>query len=241
MHGEGGNFNPRAGARMPPTVRRLASVLLALAAAAAFAQPAEPLRLADTHPLPEHELPYSGPVPATHRLQLDLVSFVDTPWTPERILLAVREAGAILAQCGVRLERAELYRFDGGDPGLRYLSTPASRELVRRTQVAKPAVFFVRDTRHRPGFDAEAFGTGNTRTRPELAGTVWITARIRDLPVALAHELAHVLMDSGEHSAAPANLMRDETAPENTRLEPPQCARIREAGEANGLLQRERR
>jgi hypothetical protein len=208
-------------------------------AIAAHAQNAAPLRLADTWPLPEHELPYAGAVPATHRLQLDLVAFADTTWKPEAILVAVREAGAILAQCGIRLERAELYRFDGGDPGYRYLSTPASRALVRRVRPAKPAVFFVRDSRHVPVFDAEAFGSGNTATRPELAYSVWVTAYIRDLPIALAHELAHVLMDSGGHSIEPGNLMRDETAPGNTSLTPAQCARMTATGERNGLLQRE--
>jgi hypothetical protein len=223
-------------------VTRPHAVLLLLAAAAvARAQPVAPLRLADTFPLPQHELPYAGASPATHRLQLDLVTFADTTWEPTRILAAVREAGGILAQCGVRLERAELRRFDGGEPELRYLSTPVARGLVRRTQVAKPAVFFVRDTRHQPVYDAEAFGTGNTATRPELAGTVWITAWIRDLPIALAHELVHVLMDSGAHSVEPGNLMRDETAPGNTRLGAEQCARIVSAGERNGLLQPERR
>jgi hypothetical protein len=208
-------------------------------ALAAYAQPAAPLRLADTWPLPEHALPYAGPAPSTHRLQLDLVMFRDTSWEPERILAALRDAAAILAQCGIRLERAELYRFEGGDPGLRYLSTPVSRQLVRRVRPAKPAVFFVRDTRHVPTFDAEAFGTGNTATRPELVFTVWMTAWIRDLPLALAHELAHVLLDSGKHSIEPGNLMRDETAPGNTRLTPEQCASMTETGERNGLLQRE--
>jgi len=208
-------------------------------ALAAHAQPAAPLRLAGTWPLPDHELPYAGPAPSTHRLQLDLVMFRDTPWEPERILAAVREVAVIFAQCGIRLERAELYRFEGGDPSLRYLSTPVSRALVRRVRPAKPAVFFVRDTRHVPTFDAEAFGTGNTATRPELVFTVWMTAWIRDLPLALAHELAHVLMDSGRHSIEPGNLMRDETAPGNTRLASEQCASMTEAGERNGLLQRE--
>jgi hypothetical protein len=221
-------------------VRIVPAVLSALAAFAAHAQPAAPFRLADTWPLPEHELPYAGAVPSTHRLQLDLVAFADTTWKPEAIVVAVREAGALLAQCGIRLERAELYRYDGGDPGYRYLSTPVSRALVRRVRPAKPAVFFVRDSRHVPVFDAEAFGSGNSATRPELAYTVWITAYIRDLPIALAHELAHVLMDSGEHSIEPGNLMRDETAPGNTFLTPAQCARMTETGERNGLLQRER-
>jgi hypothetical protein len=211
-----------------------------LCAGAVAAQPVAPLRLADTWPLSEHELLYAGGLPPTHRLELDLVAFRDTQWEPERILRAVRDAAAILAQCGIRLQRAELYRFEGGEPGLRYLSTPVSRQLVRRVRPAKPAVFFVRDTRHVPTFDAEAFGTGNTATRPELAFTVWMTAAVHDLPLALAHELAHVLMDSGEHSVDAANLMRDETTPGNTQLAPEQCARMVEAGERNGLLQRER-
>jgi hypothetical protein len=208
-------------------------------AGAAVAQSVAPLRLADTWPLPEHELPYAGRLAPTHRLQLDLVTFRDAHWKPERIVEAVHGAAAILSQCGIRFQRAELYRFEGGDPGLRYLSTPVSRQLVRRVRPAKPAVFFVRDTRHVPTFDAEAFGTGNTMTRPELTFTVWITAAVRDLPLALAHELAHVLMDSGEHSVEAENLMRDETAPVNTRLAPEQCARMVETGERNGLLQRE--
>ena len=214
-------------------------VCLLCLAFAIHAQPAAPLRLADTWPLPEHELPYAGPAPSTHRLHLDLIMFRDTSWEPERILDAVRGGAAILAQCGIRLERAELYRFEGGDPGLRYLSTPVSRQLVRRVRPAKPALFFVRDTRHVPTFDAEAFGSGNTATRPELVFTVWVTAWIRDLPLALAHELAHVLTDSGGHSTEPGNLMRDETAPGNTQLTPEQCAGMIQAGERNGLLQRE--
>lgn len=220
-------------------MRTVLAAFLALAALVAHAQSAAPFRLADTWPLPEHELPYAGAMPSTHRLQLDLVAFTDTSWKPEAIVAAVRAAGALFAQCGIRLERAELYRFDGGDPGFRYLSTPVSRALVRRVRPAKPAVFFVRDSRHVPVFDAEAFGSGNTATRPELAYTVWVTAYIRDLPIALAHELAHVLMDSGEHSIEPGNLMRDETAPGNTSLTPAQCARMTATGERNGLLQRE--
>jgi len=94
----------------------------------------------------------------------------------------------------------------------------------------------VRDTRSRPAFDAEAIGRGNSRTRPELADTVWITATTRDPGVALAHELAHVLMDSGEHSEEPGNLMRDETSAKNTALTAAQCVRLRDTASANGLL-----
>ncbi len=220
-------------------MRLAAAAILAAASACACAQPA-PLRIVDTWPLTAHDLRYAGPAPATHRLQLALFMFDDTPWRREIILQAVRDIAPILAQCGVRVERAELKRLGGGDPRLRDLAAPVSRQLVRRMQPAKPAVFFVRDTLHSPAFDAEAFGRDNTATRPELAGTVWITAQIADLPVALAHELAHALMDSGEHSPDPGNLMREATAPDATRLAPEQCRRLVTNGTQNGWLQRVR-
>jgi len=232
-----GKFNRRS--RIGCPMRLLAAAILAAASACACAQSA-PLRIVDTWPLTARELPYAGAAPATHRLQLELFMFDDTPWRQEVVLQAVRDIAPILAQCGVWLERTELKRLGGGDPRLRDLATPVSRQLVRRMQPAKPAVFFVRDTRHAPAFDAEAFGRGNTATRPELAGTVWVTAPVRDLPVALAHELAHVLMDSGEHSPEPGNLMREATAPDATRLAPEQCQRIATNGTENGWLQRVR-
>jgi hypothetical protein len=107
---------------------------------------------------------------------------------------------------------------------------------VRTYPVARPGVFLVRDTRSQPAFDAEAIGRGNSRTRPEIADTVWMTAATRDPGIALAHELAHVLMDSGEHGEEAGNLMRDETSPRNTSLSGAQCARLRDTGSANGLL-----
>ena len=65
-------------------------------------------------------------------------------------------------------------------------------------------------------------------TRPELADTVWIAHGARDLPLALAHELVHLLSDSGEHSSAPGNLMLPETSPANVRLSGAQCERRNE-------------
>jgi hypothetical protein len=44
-------------------------------------------------------------------------------------------------------------------------------------------------------------------------------------------------MNSGEHVVVPENLMREDTAPRNTRLTQAQCARLRETATVNGLLQ----
>jgi hypothetical protein len=164
------------------------------------------------------------------------VAIIDgSGWTGERADSALREAGKILAQCGVSLEHADPVRLRV-PPGLMDFSTPAARELARSRPLPRPALYLVRDTKSRPAFDAEAIGRGNSRTRPEIADTVWMTAGSRDPGVALAHELAHVLMDSGEHSEEPGNLMRDETSAGSTALSAAQCTRLRDTGRANGLL-----
>jgi hypothetical protein len=119
---------------------------------------------------------------------------------------------------------------------LRDYYTPLSRKLLRAVEVAKPAILFVEDTRNRPAFDAEAIGRSNASTRPELADTVWIAYGSRDLAHVIAHELVHVLSDSGAHSDEPGNLMQEETAATNQRLTETQCAKVRATGEANGLL-----
>ena len=176
----------------------------------------------------------------SYTLRLTLVQFAGGAWTREAILDVSAQALKILAQCGVAAAEPELLSIEA-EPRFRVFHTPAARELARRLQPGRPAVFFVDATRQQPAFDAEAIGRGNSRTRPELADTVWIVRDARDPGVALAHELAHVLMDSGEHSEEPGNLLRDETTPRNTRLTDAQCARLRTSGIANGLLGRLRR
>lgn len=171
-----------------------------------------------------------------YRMRLEMGIVAGTSWSPQVILDAARGAAAILAQCGIDVSQVTLHEFDGPQR-YRYLRTPDAREFARRSGLAKPAVFFIDDTLQRPAFDAEAIGRGNARTRPEMSDTVWITAAIRDLPIALAHELVHVLTDSGEHSSASNNLMRADTAPQNTELGPDQCAKIVTTGQAHQLLE----
>lgn len=171
----------------------------------------------------------------TQRLHLTLALLDGSGWAPQAILAAVRESAGILAQCGVALEKAELVRISA-PVRFRDFHTPVSRELAQALSLAKPTVYFVAGTRQQPAFDAEAIGRGNSRSRPELADTVWVTRATRDPGIAIAHELAHVLMDSGDHSEEANNLMRDETSPGNVRLSATQCARIRDSGSETGLL-----
>src|SRR5262249_2698526 len=178
-----------------------------------------------------------GAAVAQQRLGLPLAVVIldGSGWTRESAEAALSEATAILVQCAVGLEPRDVVVLKVR-AGLMDFSTPAARELARAYPVGRPAVYLVRDTKNRPAFDAEAIGRGNSRTRPEIADTVWMTAGTRDPGVALAHELAHVLMDSGEHSDEAGNLMRPETSRTNRQLSPAQCARLRDTGTANGLL-----
>ncbi|HUP94501.1 MAG TPA: hypothetical protein VM164_06300 [Burkholderiales bacterium] len=207
-------------------------LLLVLLAAALTAAGAE-IRVVDTRILTQQDLP---PVErATHELSVHLYRFQKTRWTEAQIVSATMQVSQLLAPCAVALAQAELRVLDT-DRGFHFYWTPVSRELLRALKPAKPAVFFVEDTRNRPAFDAEAIGRANAATRPELADTIWVAYGARDLPYALAHELVHVLTDSGEHSDQPGNLMRTETSPQNATLTAFQCERLRTRGQAHGLL-----
>ncbi len=219
---------------MKPCLRALLIALLL--ALPAQAQDGGPFGI-----LERRELPLERTVAfPTHTLRLTLAQIDGSGWAPESIHIALGESAKILGQCGIILEKTELILVRAPER-YRDFHSPRSRELARALPLEKPTVYFVAGTRQRPAFEAEAIGRGNSRTRPELADTVWVTRGTRDLGIALAHELAHILMDSGEHSDQPGNLMRDETAPESTRLSAAQCAQMRETATSNGLLRYARR
>jgi len=173
---------------------------------------------------------------ASHALSISLHLFAGTRWSPDEVRLATLEAAGLLAQCGVAVARIEMCVIDAPRRFHDY-STPVARALLRQLSVTKPAVFFVEDTRNVPAYEAEAIGRGNAASRPELTDTIWIAYGARDLPQVLAHELVHVLADSGAHSDEADNLMHAETSPRATRLNAGQCERLRTRAAANGLLQ----
>jgi hypothetical protein len=216
-------------------VRRFVTALGLMALVAAAAPPTADIRLVETRAV--HVEPWSAKAAPTHRLRLHLYAFAGTRWQRDDIVTAVREAMPLIAQCGVALARAEL-RLIEAPREFHFYSTAVSTTLLRSLKVDRPAVFFVEDTNNEPAFDAEAIGRANSAMRADLTDTVWIAHGARDLPLALAHELVHLLSDSGEHSSEPGNLMRPETSPANTRLSAQQCERLRARGTANALLER---
>jgi hypothetical protein len=213
--------------------RRRTLLALAFLACAAVAHAAESIRILETRAI----VAPTAAQTATHDLTLHAYTFRGTRWKAEDIAAAIPQAANLLGQCGIALAAAEV-KVIAAPRRFHDYDTPVSRELLRAMNVVKPAVFFVEDTRNEPAFDAEAIGLANAGRRPELANTVWVAYGARDLPHALAHELVHVLANSGDHSAERGNLMAEETSPQNDRLTSAQCELIRSRAEANGLLRR---
>lgn len=156
-------------------------------------------------------------------------------WSDAGVIAALHKAANLFAQCRIRITGAELLNITVPETH-RYFDTPRSRELADALGLPKPTIYFTAGTRQTPAFDAEAIGRGNSRSRPELSDTVWIARGARDLGLVVAHELAHVLMDSGAHDHTPGNLMAEDTSPQNTQLSTAQCAQMRSTGVRNGLL-----
>lgn len=181
---------------------------------------------------------YSGDentAPRRYGLDMTWAYLKDTAWDRDTLTRLAREAAKLLSQCGISIERIDVRQLDGPDV-FRYFHDEVGQELVRRLALPKPTVYFVRDTIQVVPFDAEAIGKGNSASRPGLRYTIWMTEATRDPGIALAHELAHLLMDSGRHVEEPGNLMRAETAPGNTKLSDSQCEAMVGAGAENGLL-----
>ncbi|HEX9813038.1 MAG TPA: hypothetical protein VGA88_13255 [Burkholderiales bacterium] len=210
------------------------SCLAALSVGPAVAQEDSTIRIVERFTLAAEQIAGTG-APAENRMALTLVYFNAGAWSLDAALDATRGAARLLKQCGVVAARLEAVRVDAPRK-YQFLDTPVSRELARSLHLAKPTLYFVTDTRQKPAFDAEAIGRANSRTRPELADTIWITRAARNVEIALAHELVHVLTDDGAHVDLPANLMRAQTAPANTHLSNTQCAQLRTVGAKNGLL-----
>lgn len=183
---------------------------------------------------------YPGDGPAASRravFEPTFAHFEGTAWGRDALRDPARRMAAIMGQCGIHVPAIDV-RVLAGPETYRYFHERIARELARRLELPTPTVWFVRDTLQVEAYDAEAFGKANTATRPELRYSAWLTEGIREPGLALAHELVHVLMDSGRHVDTPDNLMRADTAPGNTGLTPRQCDAIVEKGLENGLLTR---
>jgi hypothetical protein len=160
---------------------------------------------------------------------------LDTRWSAPRIAASLEQAYRILGQCDIGSGALAAYTIEAEDY-LRDLATGSARSLLEAVDARRPVVVFARDTRMQDAYLGEAFGPGNTQRRPWLANSVWLMHDVDDAGIALAHELYHVLANSGAHVDGEANLMQGYTHPDGTGLTSRQCREAQIAGQANGLL-----
>ena len=170
------------------------------------------------------------------RFQPALVILNDSGWDAARVRRLVEGSAEIIQQCGITMAPARLIELAAAD-SVRDFSRSNAKLLIQKIGTRGPRVFFVRDTLDRPAFEAFTFGTTNSKHNPDLRFTVWMTAATRDPRIALAHELAHMLLDNGSHTREPRNLMRSDTAPGNVELTEQQCSTMRDTALQNGLLE----
>ena len=178
--------------------------------------------------------PIESDVSRGRPLSLELL-VLDAGWETPRIAEILDQAYAILAQCGITRGALTAAAIEGPDY-LKDLSTGSARTLFEALAGDGVRVVLARDTRMLAAYTGEAFGLGNTRMRPWLANSVWLMLDVDDPGIALAHELYHVIANSGAHVEGEANLMQARTRPESTELSEEQCSLALENGAGNGLL-----
>lgn len=177
--------------------------------------------------------------PSGYKVPLNLVALTDA-WTTEKITAALKEVNTIFDQCGLAIDSQSLVRVNGPD----YISnlSPGSALTLSRhldeTLIKNAAtIYFAADTDMQIQFDAQAFGKDNTSNRPWMRNTLWLTSVTPDAGIAVAHELFHILVNSGQHSKEAGNLMQNTTHPDNIRLSVTQCMEAITTATESGLIE----
>ena len=156
-------------------------------------------------------------------------------WMPDEAVAVARRAREILAQCdvGLSVQGIEVLAVP---KRFQYFHRRLAGVLVREAALPKPTVFLVKDTLDQPAFEAQTFGLANTGSMPLLRDTLWMTRPVAHPGIALAHEIVHLLTNSGRHVVLVDNLMQARTAPQNVKLTAAQCKRMVDTARKRGLL-----
>ncbi len=164
---------------------------------------------------------------------------LNSAYDDQRISAMLDQAAGILQQCAFNIAHVDIlhaqvaqYQQD--------LSTGPAKTVMQSLRSSGPdrklTIVLAHDTRMQLAFDAEAFGRANTRNRPWLTDSVWLTVALEDEGIALAHEMFHVLANSGEHTTTDGNLMLARTTGNNVKLNDRQCRAARLNAQRHGLV-----
>lgn len=171
---------------------------------------------------------------STQLLDLDVL-ILDSNWTQSAVSTLLTQAFDLLSGCRVGVGEIAIKSIEVPDY-LRHLSIGSAYTLLGAEPQKVMTVVLANDTRMLDAYEAEAFGLGNTRTRPWLRNSVWLTRTISHPGNALAHELYHVLANDGRHSDEPGNLMHARTSTQNVDLTDAQCQRMVMFASQHGLI-----
>jgi len=164
---------------------------------------------------------------------------LNSAFDDQRIDAMLDQAADIFSQCAIAIPKVEVYKADVA-AHQQYLATGPAKTVMQSLRSTGPkrklTIVLAHDTRMQMAFDAEAFGRANTRNRSWLTDSVWLTAGLRDDGIALAHEMFHVLANSGDHSSDEGNLMLARTTGKNTSLTAKQCMAASETALRQGLI-----
>lgn len=181
---------------------------------------------------------------ATLALSLQVL-VLDARWQTSHVLRLLDEAEKIYEQCNIVFNDVTVNLVQSSDY-LRDLETGTARTLMEAVRLSgfnrRLTIVLARDTRMSMPFEAEAFGRGNTRNRPWLTDSVWLTLALQDHPlqdlqIALAHEIFHVLANSGDHSTTEGSLMLARTTGTNITLSIDECRQARQRALELGLVE----
>jgi hypothetical protein len=167
---------------------------------------------------------------------LTLVWVENAGWQLQALIKAVSDAARIYRQCGVRFGTVSIQLLRT-PRAMRYYDTANAIALMKAVTLTRPVAWFMRDTLQAPAFDAQAIGRSNVMPGSGLMNTAWMTSQLEHPGVALAHELFHILANTGAHVPEKSNLMSARTTPDGTALRDWQCERLYKVGAAFGLLQ----
>lgn len=166
----------------------------------------------------------------------------DSGWSEQKVRDTLEQAIEVLGQCGIERGAVELVRIQT-PVETRLLSDSSMQALAEFVDSPRVRVYFVEDTLRENEFGAEAIGRVNARRRPDMRDSVWMTSWVPDPAISLAHELFHVLADSGLHNKDPKNLMAAVTeglgGQPSGYLTDSQCGQLRNIGLGNALITRQ--